>query len=86
MGAISEYFDIKNEIGELKEEVGKKIRNSDETAQSRSESIHYLNKKIIAKRKRLKSAENRIIVHYVFPLFLLMLILAYWYLRPYFLQ
>jgi hypothetical protein len=51
MGTISDYFKIKGEIGELKEEINKKIGYSDETTMSRSESIRYLNKKIISKKK-----------------------------------
>ncbi|MBA2861981.1 hypothetical protein [Methanococcus maripaludis] len=81
MGAISEYFEIKNEIGELKEEVSKKINDSNEFANSRSESMRHINKKIISKKKRLKNAENRIIIYYIFPLFMITIILAYFYLR-----
>ncbi|AVB75446.1 hypothetical protein HNP86_000766 [Methanococcus maripaludis] len=81
MGTISEYFKIKGEIGELKEEINKKIGYSDETTMSRSESIRYLNKKIISKKKRLKSIENKIIINYIFPLFLVILILAYIYVK-----
>ncbi|ABO35097.1 hypothetical protein MmarC5_0787 [Methanococcus maripaludis C5] len=85
MGSISEYFQIKKEIQDLKEEVNKKIKDSNESTKSRSESIQYINKKIISKKKRLKNAENRIITNYIFPLFVVILILAYYYIRQNFL-
>jgi len=81
MGAISEYFQIKKEINKLKEDANKKVTASDETAKSRSESIQTINKKIISKKKKLKNAENRVIINYIFPLFLVILVLAYIYLR-----
>ncbi|WP_459202572.1 hypothetical protein [Methanococcus sp. CF] len=81
MGTISEYFQIKSEIDDIKEEINKKIKDPRETSQSRSEFIQHMNKKLLSKKKMLKIVENRILVIYVFPMFIVVLILIYVYLR-----